>query len=415
MRMLKIILLSSFAITQISSAEEIKCTVITGDVPEITTTLTIKPKFPPFSGGRAYLYANVENNSEDPSDKLKDEYMVERVRKADYTLYRDQTIGILLQLTIPSKIENPQEFMGNLILYQQPPNRPQGYGLERRYENMTCSFDGEFFPKVAPCPKPEALYTDWSAATIQGTPKDIERLLRCGADVNYKDKFGCSAFLRVSDTGCGNQFSGPRGSLFLTDIIKLLIEEGANLEDRDPISKRTPLLNFVYSNSVTEVNALRDAKPNINAQDKDGNTALIYAAQSRNELMVRTILRMNPQLDLKNNQGLTAYTMAEKKGYAELLELLTPVAAVETITGNADGTCSPTMVHIYKDKTVEIVLSGRADKMFMLTAPDLGIELMTMGSAPVKQKITPLKTGTFPFSCGIHGAPQQTQGSFMVM
>ena len=87
------------------------------------------------------------------------------------------------------------------------------------------------------------------------------------------------------------------------------------------------------------------------------------------------------------------------------------------ITGQADGSCSPGMVHLMSKQTVSVVFKTTAAKMFLLQAPGLGIDLMIAPNGTANQTITPTKTGNFPFTCGVHGAPanEQTQGNFMVM
>jgi ankyrin repeat protein len=158
-----------------------------------------------------------------------------------------------------------------------------------------------------------------------------------------------------------------------------------------------------------------DRKASTNVQDIDGDTALMIAAASGNDILVKTVLDGKPDLSLKNKKGETAYMIADKAGYSYLLPLLEVKVNAQTVQGKDDGTCSPTMVHIFKGKAVEIVLKASKDEMFLLTAPDLGLELMAMPGESVSQTITPDKKGTFPFTCGVHGAEKQTKGSFMVM
>ncbi len=87
------------------------------------------------------------------------------------------------------------------------------------------------------------------------------------------------------------------------------------------------------------------------------------------------------------------------------------------IQGNSDGTCAPKEIHLTRGEKVVISLKGDPAIMFMLTIPDFQIELMTMGADPVRKPYTPNSTGTFKFTCGPHGAPddKQTHGTIMVM
>ena len=88
------------------------------------------------------------------------------------------------------------------------------------------------------------------------------------------------------------------------------------------------------------------------------------------------------------------------------------------LTGNSDGTCSPTMVYLKVGQTVRFSLSG-ASVMFRFEAKDLNINLMSMPNMPasqsvnqsISQLVTPTKSGNFPFSCGTNA---QTVGMIMV-
>ncbi len=99
------------------------------------------------------------------------------------------------------------------------------------------------------------------------------------------------------------------------------------------------------------------------------------------------------------------------------LSLVPALSFADPIIGQDDGTCTPTMVHIMAGEESEIVLQASEVEMFMLTAPDLGIELMAMPGESARVLVTPEEAGTFPFTCGKHGAPEeeQTLGEFMVM
>ncbi|OQW53834.1 MAG: hypothetical protein A4S09_06350 [Proteobacteria bacterium SG_bin7] len=83
------------------------------------------------------------------------------------------------------------------------------------------------------------------------------------------------------------------------------------------------------------------------------------------------------------------------------------------IEGQSDGTCKPDVIHLTKGKKVELVLKA-ANEMFVLKAPDLEVDLMSMPGQPSRKSITPTKTGTFPFTCGKHGGSQMN-GQIMVM
>lgn len=84
------------------------------------------------------------------------------------------------------------------------------------------------------------------------------------------------------------------------------------------------------------------------------------------------------------------------------------------IFGGADGSCSPVEVHLSKGVAVEFILNG-VNQMFILKAPDFGVDLMAMAGQSASKVVTPRQSGTFPFTCGVHGSTKVTTGKIMVM
>ncbi len=85
---------------------------------------------------------------------------------------------------------------------------------------------------------------------------------------------------------------------------------------------------------------------------------------------------------------------------------------VQTVNGNADGTCSPAALQIPAGKATLIQLKTPNDHMFAMISAGLGINTMAMKDMDGVQLITPVTAGSFPFSCGIHGT--ETSGSITV-
>lgn len=86
------------------------------------------------------------------------------------------------------------------------------------------------------------------------------------------------------------------------------------------------------------------------------------------------------------------------------------------IEGLSDGSCKPEMIHLTKNKKVELVLKSD-NEMFVFKANDLQIDLMSMPGHPARKTFTPTQSGEFLFTCGKHGASesQTTHGKIMVM
>jgi uncharacterized protein YjbI with pentapeptide repeats len=85
------------------------------------------------------------------------------------------------------------------------------------------------------------------------------------------------------------------------------------------------------------------------------------------------------------------------------------------IVGAADGSCSPTEIQLMKNQAVSIRLRGNDKDMFVLKSADLNIDIMSMSGSVGEIKVTPTKSGKYPFSCGVSGSPQVTYGEFIIL
>lgn len=349
--------------------------------------------------------------------------IVRRVRTRASLRYEDVLGSKIFRLTI----QNPDSthLMAEAVM-------DEGKVYEVRFPQLHCVNEGTALPPAPPCPAGNS-----NAALLKiarwGSAEQASLALECGANPNAMDTRGCSALQIMTDLSCGYVASatpghpadpdapeaparGTRDTLVLPDLMKVLIEAGARVDSLQPTTKRTPLMNLVLAGSISELDTLLENSANVNAQDIEGRTALMYAAERGDEIQVRTFLPHSPDLGLKDRKQKTAYDLAVAAGYPDMAEeLLKPQAKAETVTGQTDGTCSPTMVHIMAGEEVVIRLTAPSNAMFLMTAPDLGIELMAMPGQSVDQKIKPTTRGTFPFTCGVHGGANQTRGSFMVM
>lgn len=313
-----------------------------------------------------------------------------------------------------------------------------GTRFESRIDDLTCSVDGKPVKNLAPCPSDEKSRQKRLIGVAKaGSLTDMKELLGCGGEINFADKNKCSLLHFVTDVNCGlpdytngraRHPADPRspvvidhkgrGVLFEEEFIRVLAAQGADL---DLVDKRgqTTLMNATRNQELSSVTALVELGASVDLQNNEGMTPLMMAALTGDEMLVRILLDGNPDLTIKNKAGKTALDLAMERGHEYLAELLTPTAkgAEEVVIGSADGTCSPTMIHLQANKDVEIVLKAESDKMFLLEAPDLGLELMAMPNAEDRKTIRPTRTGNFPFTCGVHGGPanEATKGTFMVM
>lgn len=415
-----LISLALFLSASFSNAEQVKCQV--GQPSALTTVEVMFTHSPGSPAGFQMLTAIVKT----PKRPWGDNYYVKRKQKRDAVLYNDTVDEKGFSLAIQSREVAGSGLAAETII-------DKGTAFEQKFTGLTCAITGAPNPPVATCPATNVLNEKLTYAAKYESPDQMEWLLDyCGAPVDALDLQGCTPLLSISNLACGYRPSATPGhpadpnggdapklssrdSLSLESLLTVVLDRGANINAKDPVTGETALMNLVGYGNSSAAWLLVNRKAWVDVQDVEGNTALMTAAASGNDILVKTVLEGKPTLALKNKKGETAYAIADKAGYFYLLPLLEEKVNAQTVQGKEDGTCTPTMVHIFKGKAVEVVLKASAGEMFLLTAPDLGLELMAMPGESVTQTITPDKKGTFPFTCGVHGAQKQTKGSFMVM
>ena len=85
----------------------------------------------------------------------------------------------------------------------------------------------------------------------------------------------------------------------------------------------TPLVFIINKTGNPKViQRLLEKGASVNAQNRTGETALMYAAWHGYSAIVQLLLENRADVTLKNKQGNTALTLAESKGHPEIVEML---------------------------------------------------------------------------------------------
>lgn len=106
------------------------------------------------------------------------------------------------------------------------------------------------------------------------------------------------------------------------DIVRLLLDNGANIEDRDGINGLTPLIWAVRKDNVELVTLLIDAyKANIEGVDNNGSTALHWASVGKMNV-TEALIDRDSNLEAVNNQGRTPLIEAAREDYLDNVEIL---------------------------------------------------------------------------------------------
>lgn len=137
----------------------------------------------------------------------------------------------------------------------------------------------------------------------------LQELLKNGADVNYKNSEGCNSlhnavlkkdpimvrmvikYIRNIDlkTMSGDTALGLATNYQLTDIVKILIENGASVNTIELDNDFTPIFFAVLQNNIEITKILLQARSNPNHQDSRGNTILHYAISGNNHVIIDMI------------------------------------------------------------------------------------------------------------------------------
>lgn len=320
---------------------------------------------------------------------------------------------------------------------------------------ITCSLGGDLAPELEkPAPIVCDPKIDYRKALFEGIAsgkaRSVEEALHCGIDANTKTDQGCTALLYSTDLRCGEylpqrilgddkglwtlgaQSPGNKNPISpaLAQIQDLLVNNGALLDSRDPKNGETTLIKLVRNTGDSDLVASFAAlEPNIDAQDMEGNTALMWATtlstvNSEAFGVIRELSAVKADRNLLNKSGQTAYAVAKGLGMDEktrdfqraydkrILRELKTASKTVTIQGKG-GACTPLELTLDFGEAVELVLQG-ADKMYLMKAPRLSVELMAAQGEEAHQVITASQRGTFPFVCGAHGAAEQSRGTITV-
>lgn len=268
----------------------------------------------------------------------------------------------------------------------------------------------------------DAEYNDRLMKAVKTLDVDaVEQAVACGADVNMADEAGCNALMAAIDYNaveCKKPEEGP--SRRMSDdswkaryIFTMLLSEGASTSQVDKMGESIAhkLVRY-YEPKLFSVLKADDA--DLNIQNKWGVTPIMLAVMANSRPSIEALLKAEVDLKKKNILGLTAYDMSVHLD-ENLRSMLNPNAQLPgtVIKGEANGSCSPTTINLKMGKPTTITLKANAADMFVMTAPDLDIDLMAAAGGVASKTITTNKMGTFQFECGVHGG-RMTQGKIII-
>lgn len=123
-----------------------------------------------------------------------------------------------------------------------------------------------------------------------------------------------------------------------TNVIIDLINEGMDVNIRDPKLGRTPLMIAVTTNNLRLLKKLIEEKANLELKDKQGMSALLYAARDGNMETAKLLIKAGADVNTANNKGKTALMMAIHRLHPEIALYLLASGANPVLADKAGNT-----------------------------------------------------------------------------
>ena len=183
-------------------------------------------------------------------------------------------------------------------------------------------------------------------AAMDGQTDRVKSLLADGADVNFRDGDGDTAWtiaacwvpwetgLVLLDAGADvNATSRDGGTALMCAAmeghiqkLKALLASGADVEAKDN-DGWTSLMWAIDEGTEIILQILLDAGADVEAKDNDGGTSLIIAAANGETEIVQALVEAGADVNVKTSEGMSALIAAEAKNYPEIAELLRTAGA----------------------------------------------------------------------------------------
>jgi ankyrin repeat protein len=170
---------------------------------------------------------------------------------------------------------------------------------------LNAFFDGGINPNVQDADGRTVLIS----AAARGDLDVVNTLLSHGVDLNVKDNRGYTALSHALEA-------------MYDDVVDALL----NRPELDPncrgLNSRPALIAFVWRDDKPRVEKLLAHGADVNAEDKDGDTALHGAAQNGDVEIMQMLLDKGANLNVKNKQGGTPLMWAAVYGHEDATRFL---------------------------------------------------------------------------------------------
>lgn len=159
---------------------------------------------------------------------------------------------------------------------------------------------------------------DLVRAVSSNNVDEVIKLIKQGADVNWKSKSNDLSIL----------IQTARESMYSNDlrIVKLLLENGADVNEQQNVLAWTALIVAVRGRNLELIKLLIDKGADVNAKDRDGNPVIFGITsggmQDEKNLGIKKaklLLDKGADINMKNSEGKTVLMSVTNKELAEYL------------------------------------------------------------------------------------------------
>ena len=194
---------------------------------------------------------------------------------------------------------------------------------------------------LAPTVLAQDLNDAFLAAARKGDVAKLKELLDKGVDVNTKTQYGATALAYACDKGH-------------TEVVKLLLERGANVNVRDTFYGEMPLGWALQKDNVEIVGLLLEKGA------QGGDRVLKYGVQTNKIEMVKLALAKG---GLKPEALSSALGVAETANHPEIVELLKKAGAVAKPSFPIDADTLKSYAGVYKHEVGEFTFTVNNGKL----------------------------------------------------
>jgi len=195
-------------------------------------------------------------------------------------------------------------------------------------------------------PNEKALFT----AIKENNYGKVTSLLRekKNIDINKKNKKGVTPIHPASSGGN-------------TNIVKILIEKGADVDSPADKDGHTPLHDAAFEGHLEIVKLLLEKGANLNPKDNNKETPLHYASRAGRKKIVKHLIENGANIEEKNDKGATPIHLASDWGELETVILLIKSGANIDSPANDGHTALHDALRNRHPKTAKFLIKNGAD------------------------------------------------------